>query len=101
MSIYSKIAMIIAIAASPLATVQAADDSQSIRIRTADLNLATASGQKTLALRIDRAARELCDTADDRYGPQVLKAKRLCRKEVKAVALAAVKTRTPEKMANR
>lgn len=32
-----------------------------VEVRYADLNLATAEGQKTLERRIDRAAREACD----------------------------------------
>jgi UrcA family protein len=93
MSNLSKISMAIAIAALPFATAYASDEIGSVRVRIGDLNLASVQGQKTLALRIDRAARDVCDTANDRFGPKVLKTERLCREEVTANAIALVKAK--------
>jgi UrcA family protein len=94
MSNLSKISMAIAVAALPFAAAYASDEDGTARVRVSDLNLASAEGQKTLALRIDRAARDVCDTSNDRFGSKVLKAKRLCRQEVTANAIALVKAKS-------
>jgi UrcA family protein len=57
-----------------------------LSVQTADLNLATDSGQKTLALRIDRAARELCTSEAVRQSPEMIRAERQCIKAAKQSA---------------
>ena len=38
-----------------------ADDTRSVEVRVSDLNLADAYARETLAIRIDRAAKKVCD----------------------------------------
>jgi UrcA family protein len=90
MSVFTKLSTIIAIAALPIAAVNAADENASIHVRTKDINLSTSRGQKILALRIDRAAREVCDFAHDRLAHQIRKIERKCRNNAKALAWAGV-----------
>lgn len=42
-----------------------------VQVRYADLNLATAEGQKTLEQRINRAAREACDYSEYTTGTRL------------------------------
>lgn len=64
----------------------------SIRVRTSDIDITTVHGQKILGLRIDRAARDVCDFASDQLGRQVRKIEQKCREDAKTTAWAAVKT---------
>jgi UrcA family protein len=92
MSVFSNLSMIVAIAALPLAAANATDENRSIRVRTHDINISSAYGKKMLALRIDRAAREVCDFANDRLDHQIRKIERKCRDNAKASAWASVGT---------
>jgi UrcA family protein len=56
-----------ALSAAVLATPALAD-TPNARIRTSDLNLATAQGQEQLDRRIDAAARAMCGISDIRTG---------------------------------
>lgn len=88
----TKLAMIAAIALQPVAANAASDETRSISVRSYDINLNTMEGQKILALRIDRAAREVCDFANDQLGHQVRKIERACRNKAKASAWGMVKS---------
>jgi UrcA family protein len=92
MSVFTKILLIAVVATLPLAAANASDDNHAVRVRTDDINLATTSGQKILALRIDRAARNVCDFASDRLDHKVRKIERKCRDIAKASAWATVKS---------
>lgn len=89
---FTKLAMIAIVATSPLAVKAVSDETHSISVRTDGIDLTTIRGKKILALRIDRAARELCDFANDQLGHQVRKIERKCRDNAKATAWAAIKT---------
>jgi UrcA family protein len=78
----------VAIAASPVAPAPA-QQAPGIKVITSDLNLATANGQHVLALRIARAASQLCDLTNERFGAKVRTAQRQCRDEAIATALAS------------
>jgi UrcA family protein len=92
MSVVTNLSIIVAIAALPFAAANATDENRSIRVRTNGINISGAHGKKILALRIDRAARELCDFANDRLDHQIRKIERQCRDEAKASAWASVET---------
>jgi UrcA family protein len=94
MSILGKLSVLAAVATLPLAAANVRGETQSIHVRTNDINISSAHGQKILALRVDRAAREVCDFANDRLGHQVRKIERKCRENAKASAWAAFKTDT-------
>lgn len=89
---FTKLSLIAVVAMLPLAAADASGDNHSIRVRTDNINLATTSGQKILALRIDRAARDVCDFASDRLDHKVRKIERKCRDKAKASAWASVKS---------
>lgn len=92
MSTFTKLAIAAIFAALPLADNAASEETHSVSVRTDDINLNTSKGQKILALRIDRAAREVCDFANDQLGHQVRKIERVCRNKAKASAWAMVKS---------
>lgn len=87
----AKLSMIAVFAALPLAPVDASGQSSSKQVRTDDINLASEQGQKILALRISRAAREVCDVADDRLDLKIRKIERKCRDAAIASAWANAK----------
>lgn len=89
---FTKLAMAAVVAALPLAANAASGEAHSISVRTNDINLTTIRGQKILALRIDRAAREVCDFANDQLDHKVRKIERLCRDKAKASAWAMAKS---------
>ena len=89
---FTKLAVIAAIALHTVAANAASDETRSISVRSDDINLNTLKGQKIVALRIDRAAREVCDFASDQLGHQVRKIERACRNKAKASAWAMVKS---------
>lgn len=90
MSLFMNLSIVFAIATLPTAAANAADENASIRVRTNDIDISTAHGQKILALRIDRAAREVCDFANDRLAHQIRKIERKCRNDAKASAWVGV-----------
>ncbi len=94
MSAITKLSVIALVSVMPLVTAAASVDDHSIRVRTGDINMSGARGQKILALRIERAAREVCDFANDRLDRQVRKIERKCREDAKASAWAIVNTYT-------
>jgi len=73
-----------------LITPAYAQDSNAASISIANLNLATARGQRLLSLRIHRAAETLCYDANDRLDSRVRKAGNICRNEVTSSARAAI-----------
>ena len=88
---FTKLSITAIVAILPLAANAASDNDRSITVRTDDINLMTISGQKVLTLRIDRAAREVCDFASDQLGHQVRKIERKCREDAKASAWATAR----------
>ncbi len=74
---------------------------QSLSVKTADLNLASEQGQQVLALRIHRAATELCASEAVNYLPAMQRAERQCIKEAKANVIAAVEAKTGVRSASR
>jgi UrcA family protein len=71
-----------------------AEQSQSIRIVTRDIDLATVKGQKMLRLRVARAAHELCDVTNERFGVTVRISQRQCREAAIASALGTASPST-------
>lgn len=92
MLVFTKLAMIAVLALHPMAANAASNETRSISVRSDDIDLNTMEGQKILALRIDRAAREVCDFASDQMGHQVRKIERACRNKAKASAWTMVKS---------
>lgn len=91
MSVFTNLSMIVVVATLPLAAVNATDENRQARVRTHDIDISTAHGQKILALRIDRVAREVCDFANDRLAHQIRKIERKCRDDAKASAWAGAR----------
>ena len=89
-----KLALGATLALAAIASPAFAQDSR-IAIKLADLNLASKEGQRSLALRIDRAARAHCDTANERFGAEVRSEQAACR----AAITARVNAIVAEKMA--
>lgn len=84
-------AFITAAAAAAASVTAAAPASQSVRVEAGDLDLLSDKGQRILALRIQRAARSLCETeAVDRL-PRNMRAKRRCIKAAQDSANASAK----------
>jgi UrcA family protein len=79
----------VAVAVSPV-TPAVAQKAPGVKVVTRDLNLATAAGQRMLTLRITRAASQLCDITNERFGAKVRVAQRQCRDEAMATALASL-----------
>jgi UrcA family protein len=88
------IALAIASLANPAIT---AAEQRSLSVKTGDLNLATAKGQKALALRIHRAASELCKSEALEQLPAMQRAERRCIEGTKASAIAAAGRKTGER----
>lgn len=72
-----------------------------IAIKHADLDLASAAGQRMLALRIERAARTHCDTTSEYLGSEVRISQAACRAEIKAKASVAVAQKMAARLAAR
>ncbi|MBL0924681.1 MAG: UrcA family protein [Sphingomonadaceae bacterium] len=87
MNAFGKIIAAVALAGSVAAHAQ-----PSIGVDIGDLDLATAKGQKVMAMRIDRAARTLCASEAVSQSPAMIRAERACRAAAKEQALAAVAT---------
>lgn len=66
---------------------------QSLAVQTSDLNLASADGQKMLALRIHRAARTMCAGEVIENLPQSIRATRRCIADATSSAFAAARTK--------
>jgi UrcA family protein len=92
MYLFTNLSIIAAIALLPFAAANATDENRTIRVRTHDINISSTHGQKILAVLTDRAAREVCDFANDRLDRQIRKIERKCRDEAKASAWASVET---------
>jgi len=67
-------------------------DTRAVAVRVSDLNLADAHAQRTLALRLDRAAREVCNMY---AGSEIdkLPSARTCLDEARAGAIAQLEAR--------
>lgn len=68
----------------------AAPTQQSTAVKTGDLELASEEGQKTLALRIHRAAKSLCASEAVHQLPLNIRAERRCIAEATSRAFASV-----------
>ena len=95
-----KIALGTTLALAAFASPAMAQD-QKIAIKYADLDLASAAGQRALALRIDRAAHNHCDTVNERFGPEARAAQAECRASIIAQANAVVAQRLSVRLAAR
>lgn len=71
------------------------------RIAYGDLNLGTAAGQKSFALRVARAADTVCGSSAERLDPGVRRAARECRDTVARDARAAVQPSNTVTLASR
>lgn len=87
---YAKLFMIPLLGTASLAAANPSTDTVSIRVRTSDIDVTSVRGQKILGLRIDRAARNVCDFASDQLGRQVRKIEQKCREDAKTTSWAAV-----------
>jgi UrcA family protein len=96
MKAIATIAAAIALAASTSVIAAPA----SLSVQTADLDLATDSGRKTLALRIYRAARELCASEAVRQSPKMFRAERQCVKATKKSVEEQIAARTTVRTAS-
>jgi len=76
------------------ATIAQAQEPQSIRVKTHDLVLTSAKDQRTLGLRIARAASQLCDTVNPRFDAKVRTAQRHCREQAVSAALSSIPPKT-------
>jgi UrcA family protein len=96
MNAFGKIAATLALTGSIAAYAQ-----QSISVGIGDLDLATDKGQTVVAMRIDRAARTLCESEAVSQIPSMIRAERACLAATREQALATVASRTAAKMASR
>ena len=87
-------ALIAAAAVAVSSVVAAAPPYRSIAIETGDLDLNSEKGQRILALRIQRAARAVCEAQAVDSLPQNMRSMRRCTRNAQANAAAAVKTLT-------
>jgi UrcA family protein len=95
-----KIALGTTLAIAAIASPAAAETSR-IAIKHADLDLTSTAGKRTLALRIERAARAHCDTTSDYLGSEIRTSQAACRAEIKAKASAAVAQKMTVRLAAR
>lgn len=79
----------LALALGAFAPAQAADRS-SVAVSVDGLDLTTAKGQRGLERRIKSAAHTLCDTANERFSPDVRASQRACRDEAVSSTLARI-----------
>lgn len=71
-----------------------APGAMTLKIPTADINLATAQGQRTLDQRIEKAARSICRTADHKTGTRIMtNDARDCLAKVRAEARQQIASR--------
>lgn len=89
---YTKLFTIILLGTATLASANPSGNSSSVRVRSSDIDITSVRGRKILELRVDRAAREVCDFANDRLDHQVRKIERKCREDAKASAWVTVRT---------
>lgn len=70
-------------------------DLMTIHVRTADIDLGTAKGQKTLDQRVEKAVRQVCRTASHSGGSRILTMEaRACLAKARADAKQQVATLT-------
>jgi UrcA family protein len=86
----SQLITAIALAASTATLAQAQD---SVAVKTSDLNLSSAKGQKQLAARIDRAATTLCSAEAISQSPQMIRNERRCKEAAKRLAAQQIAAR--------
>jgi UrcA family protein len=86
MNVFITLISAAAIATAAAAPLQA-EEAQSIRVATRDLDLSTARGHKLLSLRVSRAAHKLCDVSNERFDARVRISQRQCREDAIASAL--------------
>ncbi len=70
----------------PATAIAAAPAPQSIAVEVGDLDLATDKGQRVLALRIQRAATEICKAEALASLPQNIRRQRECSRDTQARA---------------
>lgn len=87
-------ALIAAAALTVPAVAAAAPASRSVAVEAGDLDLQSDKGQRILALRVQRAARGLCETEALNSLPRNMRRERRCIRDAQASADASVKTLT-------
>ena len=75
-------------------SVAAAPVPQSITVEAGDLDLGSNKGQRILAMRIQRAAKAMCQSQAVASLPHNIRQERECTRQAQASAEAAVKTLT-------
>jgi UrcA family protein len=98
---HMKMIIIAATLAALTTPAMAASVQQSMSVKISDLNLASEAGQESLALRINRAAKALCESEALSQSPHMQRAERRCVATAKASALAAAKQRYGVQAASR
>lgn len=78
-----------------------AQETNAVRISTADIDLSSSKGQRILDLRIARAADTLCYDANVRLDISARKSSKSCRASVVRAAQTAIDTRTAVQIASR
>ena len=87
-------ALLAAAAAAMLVVPATAQDMSTTRVVTRDLDLNSAQGQRTLKLRIARAASIVCNGVNERFDAKVRVAQRQCREATIGQALASAPAAT-------
>jgi UrcA family protein len=95
-----KIALTASLILGATATTASAQ-TRSLPVRYADLDLASPHGRALLGMRINRAGHLLCDTANESLGPEVRRAQRQCRADIKSQADHAIAQRLSVQLAVR
>ena len=86
MNAFTTLIAAVAVAAAGAAVPAAAQTPGTIRVATHDLDLSNVRDQRVLDRRIARAAQQLCDTANPRFGANVRVSQRQCREAAIASA---------------
>lgn len=87
-------ALLAALSMVASANAAAAPAPQSITVEAGDLDLGSSKGQRILAMRIQRAARTMCESQAAASLPHNIREERACIRQAQASADAAVKTLT-------
>lgn len=77
-------------ALSTTGAVAQPDEPRSITVQHADLDLSSEAGQKTLRIRVQRAAHFVCSTGNERLNLGAQRASNKCRQDAVAKALTSL-----------
>ena len=96
----TTITLAAALLLSAAATPALADAGAVVRLHVADIDPTSHNGQVALDRRIDRVARLMCDTANERFGNAVRAQQRACRQQIDASARIEI-ARRPTNLTSR